>query len=71
MTTPTASITDTDHGVYKLTGPCSMSDPCPGDTCHEHGTKTSTAAAGGEATAAVEPSTVSILSEAGVNSWPA
>ena len=71
MTVPIASITDTSHGVYRLTGPCSMSDPCPGDTCREHGTKTSTAAGGGEAPAAVVPSTVSILSEAGVNPWPA
>ena len=54
MTVPIASITDTTRGVFKLTGPCSMADPCPGDTCREH-PETSTAAVGGEAAAAVEP----------------
>ena len=36
-TVPADSITDTSRGVYKVTGPCSMADPCPGDTCPEHG----------------------------------
>lgn len=31
------SITDTSRGIVKLTGPCSMSSPCPGITCPEHG----------------------------------
>ena len=62
MTVPIASITDTASGIYAITGPCSMADPCPGDTCREHGTQTSTAAVGGEAAAAVEPGTVTALS---------
>lgn len=32
------SITDTSRGIVKLTGPCSVSSPCPGLTCPEHGT---------------------------------
>jgi len=36
-TVPADSITDTSRGVYKVTGPCSMADPCLGDTCPEHG----------------------------------
>lgn len=37
MTVPIASITDTTPGVYKVTGPCSLSSPCPGPSCPTHG----------------------------------
>lgn len=38
-TVPIDSITDTSRGIYKVTGPCSMSSPCPGESCPEHGSK--------------------------------
>lgn len=42
MTVPIDSITDTSRGIYKVTGPCSMSSPCPGESCPEHGSKAPT-----------------------------
>lgn len=36
------SITDTSRCIVKVTGPCSMSSPCPGLTCPEHGMKRAT-----------------------------
>lgn len=32
-------ITDLSSGVYAITGPCSMSSPCPGPSCPTHGTR--------------------------------
>lgn len=40
-TVPIDSITDTSRGIYAVTGPCSMSSPCPGESCPEHGSKAS------------------------------
>lgn len=45
------SITDTSRGIVKLTGPCSMSSPCPGLTCPEHGTSNPVTVTPGNVTA--------------------
>ena len=37
MTTPVAAVSDYAHAIVRLTGPCSLSSPCPGESCTEHG----------------------------------